>query len=94
MIKLNPWKFGAVLSVTVCINYILCTVLFISFPQPSMDFLNALFHGADFRKLYAGTPFPTGWFVYALFVLAAWAYVLGAIYALVRNWLQPSAGRN
>lgn len=94
MVKLNPWKFGAVLSVTVCINYILCTIAFISFPQPSMDFMNALFHGADFSKLYLGTPFPTGSFVYALLVLAAWAYVLGAIYALVRNWLQPGAGRN
>lgn len=89
MIKLNPWKFGAVLSGTACINYILCTVLFLFFPQPSMDFLNVLFHGADFRKLYAGTSFTTGSFVYALFVLTAWAYVLGAVYALIRNWLRP-----
>jgi hypothetical protein len=94
MIRLNPWKFGAVLSGTVSINYILCTVLFLSFPQISMDFLNALFHGADFRKLYTGTPFPTGSFVYALFVLAAWAYVLGAVYALTRNWLHPEVDKS
>lgn len=94
MTKLNPWKFGAVLSVTVSINYVLCAIFFFAFPQPSIDFLNALFHGMDFRRIYAAAPFSLGSFVYVLVVLAVWSYVLGAIYALVRNWLRPSTGRS
>lgn len=42
MSQLNPWKFGAVLSVL---------------------------------------------------VLAVWSYVIGAIYALTRNWLRPDTDR-
>lgn len=89
MTNLNPWKFGAVLSLTVSINYVLCAFFFLAFPQPSIDFLNALFHGIDFHRIYVGMAFSPGSLVYALLVLAVWSYVLGAIYALVRNWLRP-----
>lgn len=93
MIQLNPWKFGAVLSVTVSINYVLCTVFVFAFPQLSIDFLNALFHGMDFRKIYAAAPFSPGSFAYTLLVLAVWSYVIGAIYSLARNWLRPDTDR-
>ena len=53
--------------------------------------LNALFHGMDFRKIYSIAPFSFTSFLYVLVVLAGWAYVLGAIYAVVRNWLAPEA---
>jgi len=52
--------------------------------------LNALFHGLDFRKLQmVAAPFSVPGFVYALIVLMVWAYVVGAIFVLVRNWLLP-----
>lgn len=85
MTKLNPWKFGAVLSLTVLINYVLCTIFWYAFTGPSLDFINGLFHGTDFRKIYAATPFSAGTFLYVLVVFAVWSYVLGAIYAVVRN---------
>jgi len=87
MKQLNPWKFGAVLSVTVLINYILCTIFWYAFTGPSIDLLNGLFHGMDFRKIYAATPFSAGTFAYVLVVFAVWSYALGAIYAAVRNLL-------
>ena len=87
MEKLNPWKFGAVLSLTVLINYILCTIFWYAFPGPSLDLINGLFHGMDFRKIFAAAPFSAGTFLYVLIVLAVWSYVLGAIYATVRNLL-------
>ena len=87
MEKLNPWKFGAVLSLTVLINYILCTIFWYAFPGPSLDLINGLFHGMDFRKIYAATPFSAGTFLYVLIVLAVWSYILGVIYATVRNLL-------
>jgi uncharacterized protein DUF5676 len=89
MTKLNPWKFGAVLSITVVISYILCALFWYSFPGPSMELLNGLFHGMDFRKIFSVTPFALGTFLFVLAVLAVWAYVLGAIYAVVRNLLLP-----
>lgn len=89
MNKLNPWTFGAALSVTVVVNYVLCTIFWYAFTGPSIDFLNGLFHGMDFHKIYAATPFSAGTFTYVLVVFAVWSYVLGAIYALVRNRLKP-----
>ena len=87
MTKLNPWIFGAVLSITVVINYILCTIFWYTFTGPAIKFLNVLFHGIDFTKIYASTAFSFGDFLYVLIVFAIWAYILGAIYAVVRNFL-------
>ena len=93
MEKLNPWKFGMVLALTVGFNYVLCTIFWTIWTEPSIDFLNALFHGLDFRKLQSGAPFSLGNSVFALVVFMAWIYAVGAIYALVRNRLQPNAER-
>ena len=91
MSNLDPWKFGAVLSITVVVSYVLCALFWYSFPGPSMELLNGLFHGVDFRKIYSVTPFAPGTFLFVLAVLAVWAYVLGVIYAAVRNWLKPGS---
>ena len=85
MNKLNPWTFGAVLSITVIINYTMCTIFWFVFTEPSIKLLNALFHGMDFRKIYAATTYSHGDFLYVLAIFAVWAYILGAIYATVRN---------
>ena len=87
MSTLNPWKFGTVLSITVLINYALCTIIWYAFTGPSLDFINGLFHGMDFGKIHAATPFSANTFLYVLIVLAAWSYLLGAVYAVVRNLL-------
>jgi hypothetical protein len=90
--KLNPWTFGATLSITVIINYVLCTMLWYAFNEPSLKFLNALFHGMDFNKIYASTAFSFGDSLYVLIVFSAWAYILGVIFAFIRNWIQPDSG--
>jgi hypothetical protein len=87
MTKVNPWTFGAVLSITVAVSYILCALFWYSFTGPSIEFLNAVFHGMDFRKIYAATPFSLGTFAYVLIVFAVWAYILGVVYATTRNVL-------
>ena len=93
MTKLNPWTFGAVLSITVVANYVLCAIFWYSFTGPSLELLNSLFHGMDFRKIYAAAPFSISSSLYVLAMLAAWAYVVGAIYAAVRNLLIGNSGR-
>ena len=87
MTKLNPWKFGVVLSLTVGIGYVLCTIVWVSYTGPAIDFLNALFHGLDFRKLQMGSAFSVSNFGYALVVMMVWAYLIGAIFAALRNLL-------
>ena len=38
-----------------------------------------------------GVPFSVSRSYFALVVFTGWIYVVGLIYALVRNWLQPHA---
>jgi hypothetical protein len=90
----NPWINGVVLSLTVIVSYVLCALFWFSFPGPSLELLNGLFHGLDFRKLGAPAIFSFGTFLYVLAVLAIWSYVLGAIYAVIYNrLLARPAGR-
>ena len=88
MNKLNPWRTGATLAVTVVLAYAICALIFVVFPDASVNFMNALFHGLDFRKLQQGP----GGFSFAGFgvvavAMAAWAFVVGAIFAGVSNLL-------
>lgn len=87
MPRLNPWIFGAVISITVVITYVVCTLFWFAFPEPSIKLINALFHGMDFRKIFASAPFSLRDFLYVLLVLSVWGYVVGVVYAVVRNLL-------
>ena len=82
-------RTGAAFAVTVVFGYSLCTLVFWALPESSVNFMNALFHGLDFRKLQAGTElFTFGSFVYAAAVLGGWAFMLGALFA----WLAACTG--
>ena len=87
MTKLNPWNFGAVISLTVVIGYVLCTLFWFAFTESSLDFLNTLFHGMDFRRIYARTEFTLGGYLGVLVVFVVWGYVMGAVFATLRNLL-------
>ena len=89
MTKLNPWKFGTVLSLTVGIGYALCTIFWVSFAGSAIDFLNTLFHGLDFRKLQMAAVFSFTGFAYVLVIMMVWAYLVGAIFSAVWNALRP-----
>ena len=91
MSKLNPWTYGAVLSITVVINYVLCTLFWFAFTEPSIRFLNTLFYGMDFRKIYATNAFSPGDFLYMLVMFVVWAYIIGAVHVTVRNLPTPMA---
>lgn len=88
MSKLDPWRTGVALAVTVVTAYAICAVIFVVFPDASANFMNALFHGLDFRKLQpAAGGFSLAGFGVAAAVMAAWAFVVGAIFAGVSNLL-------
>lgn len=88
MSKLDPWRTGVALAVTVVTAYAICAVIFVVYPDASANFMNALFHGLDFRKLQpAAGGFSLAGFGVAAAVMAVWAFVVGAIFAGVSNSL-------
>lgn len=84
MNNLNPAKTGAALAITVGIAYTLCAAAFWLWPEQGIEFLNAMFHGLDFRKLGQLAPFTLKLFVIPLLVFVVWGFLVGALFA----WLQ------
>jgi hypothetical protein len=82
---MNPTiRTGAALALTVGIAYALCTLVFGIWPEAAATFMNGLFHGLDFRRLQSGPAlFSFGSFLYALIVLMAWAFGVGALFDLI-----------
>ncbi len=79
-----PLRNGAALAVTVAVGYSACTVVFWLWPDAAATFMNALFHGLDFRKLQAGSQlFYFGQFLYGLVVMSAWAFLLGTLFGWI-----------
>jgi ABC-type phosphate transport system permease subunit len=92
--NLNAWRFGAVFALTVVISYAVCTLAWMAFTEQAVDFLNALFHGLDFRRLQVGGGFSAVAWLYATAVLTVWAFVTGALFAALRGWLARESSSN
>lgn len=85
---------GVALAITVGIGYAACAFAFRAAPDEAMRFMNALFHGLDFRKLQSGlAPFDFSSFSFALFVAVAWAFVLGTMFGWIVERLRPADSR-
>ena len=93
MASMNPWKTGVTLAVTFAIAYTVCAVVYALAPERGIDFLNALFHGLDFRKLVTAGPFTFLMFAYPLFVFVVWGFLIGALYAWLHNLLHGGGNR-
>ena len=77
-------RSGTALAATVAIAYAACSAIFWLWPDTAASFMNALFHGLDFRKLQSGpSPFSFGGFSYALVVIAFWAFLFGTVYGWI-----------
>lgn len=87
MTRLNPWIFGMVIAITAVISYTLCTLFWFALTEQSLDFLNTLFHGMDFRNIYAAAEFSLAGYLGVVAVFTVWGYVIGVVYATVRNLL-------
>jgi hypothetical protein len=81
-------RSGMALSATVGIGYAACTLLFWLWPDAAANFMNALFHGLDFRRLQSGAGlFSFGSFAYALVVMMAWSFALGSAFGWIHGRL-------
>jgi len=84
----SPAATGAAFSLTAGAGYAACTLAFWIWPDAAAYFMNALFHGLDFRKLQNGPAlFNFAAFLYALAALMAWTFGLGALYRWVQGWI-------
>lgn len=68
--------------------YSLCALVEVLWPAAFIAFMNALFHGLDFRPLQAADAHAWRDYLYALVVIAAWAFAAGAFFAFLHNGLQ------
>jgi len=87
---MKPLQTGLALSVTVAVFYSLCAFVEMLWPAQFMGFMNALFHGMDFRLQYTTELHPWRDYFYAVSVMALWAFALGAFFATVHNGLARS----
>lgn len=87
MTRANVFRTGGAFALTVGIGYTLCTLVFALFPEASANFMNALFHGLDFRVLKAPGTFTLGSFLYGLVVLVGWTFALGSVFGWLHEWL-------
>lgn len=83
----QPFTLGGALAITVGIGYAVCTIAFWLFPDAAANFMNALFHGLDFRPLKSAGAFTLGSFLYGLAVLVLWAFALGTAFGWISGWL-------
>lgn len=93
MTNRNPWRFGTTCALTAAISYAVCTLVWIAFTEPSIQFLNALFHGLDFGRLQVGGEFSAAAWAAAMAVLVVWAFLAGSLFAWLRNRLPDEPRR-
>ena len=84
----NPWRNGVVLALTIAVAYTVCALIYALAPERGIDFVNALSHGLDFRKLGTPAPFTFPMFFYPFVVLVIWGFLVGALYAWLQNLLR------
>ena len=83
---MKPARFGAALALTVGIAYTICAFIFWMWPEGAAQFMNALFHGLDFRKLQSGpNAFGFESFGYALVGIIVWAFLVGCAFGWFAN---------
>ena len=87
---MKPLQTGLALSITVAVFYSLCTLVEMLWPVQFIGFMNALFHGLDFRKLGAPSGFSWSSFFEAIIVLAVWAFAAGTVF----GWLEGALLRD
>ena len=86
--RLSPFRLGLTLSITVAIGYALCAAAWAVWNESALNFLNALFHGLDFRQLVLPSTGYSPWlFAYPLIVMTAWGFGMGALFAVINNLL-------
>jgi 2TM family of unknown function (DUF5676) len=85
-LRVRPFALGLAFAVTTAFIYTVCGLAWGAWQESALDFLNALFHGLDFRRLQiTGSRFSFGTFVYPLLVMSALGFVTGTLLGAICN---------
>ena len=87
--RLRPFTLGLAFALTIATMYTVCAMAWVIWQEPALDFLNALFHGLDFRRLQIPeNRFSFGTFIYPFLLITVWGFVTGTLFAVIVNRLQ------
>ena len=80
MKRLHPWSFGFAGAVTFSVLYAACALAVVLFPDGTIGFFNAWFHGLDLALLKppGGRPLTLSQFLYGLVSAAAVSFAIAA----------------
>ena len=85
MEKLNPWRVGGAMALTVAVISLVCTVAVFLFPDGMVNFVNAWVHGLDLTILKSDKPWTLGGLAYGLFGVSLTGFLSGALFACSYN---------
>jgi hypothetical protein len=87
MNRIHPLPFSLALTLTFLALYAVCAAAFIAFPDGTVAFFNAWFHGLDLNLLRpaGGRPLTTGQFVRGALDVVAVAFPAGLVLASCYN---------
>ena len=89
--KLNPLIVGGTLALTVVITYSVYIGAWVIWQEGALDFLNALFHGLDFRRIQITESAPVlQMLLFPLLIMAVWGFVVGFLYTMIYNFVESS----
>ena len=88
----RPFALGLAFALTIAIMYTACALAWVIWQEPALDFLNALFHGLDFRRIQLpGSRFSFVNFVMPLLIMSAWGFITGTLLGTICNRLRVQA---
>lgn len=96
MNRLQPWQLGLSAAVTFSVLYMACALAVTLFPEGTIGFFNAWFHGLDLALLRppGGRPLTLGQFFYGWVSAAVVAFAIAATLAGFYNWFARARSAN
>lgn len=85
MDRLNPWRVGSAMALTVAVISLVCTVAVFLFPDGMINFVNAWVHGLDLTVLKSDSPWTLSVLAYGLFGATLIGFLSGALFACSYN---------
>jgi hypothetical protein len=86
----DPLITGSAAAITFALLYSVCALAFALFPDATLGFIDAWFHGLDLSMLKppGGVAWTIGTFFYGLLGVSATAFVAGFVFATVNSFLR------
>ncbi len=91
MERLNPWILGSAAAITFSVVFTVCALAAALFPDGTVGFFNAWFHGLDLTLLKppSGRPLTFGQYLQGLVGVLMTSFAVGMLFATVHNWIRP-----